>query len=177
MGNIAGNFWAGGQRGFFYNGDTFTIIDYPSSAHTYVYGINNNNKVVGVYTDTFHVDHAFIYDNGKYSEIESMDTGSDLNYIIIEDINDGDVIVGSYDNGSGRRCIMGTSPDTSFAAELIVDMDIEEEGFDRDQNIIPSELAGETRLVGKMNLTARGRSAVVVNQLALQMFPARLRLP
>jgi hypothetical protein len=71
-GYIVGRYYFEGTRGFVYDGDIFTTVDYPDPPRldTSVHGINNSNLMVGVYADENGVNHGFIYDGQTFRSID-----------------------------------------------------------------------------------------------------------
>jgi probable HAF family extracellular repeat protein len=49
---------------------TFTLIDYPNSTSTTVWGINSRKEMVGVYTSADRVSHGFLLSSGRYKTID-----------------------------------------------------------------------------------------------------------
>lgn len=48
---------------------SFTTLDYPNAAHTYVYGINPSGDYVGAFDDALG-SHGFVYRNGEYTAFD-----------------------------------------------------------------------------------------------------------
>src|ERR1051325_4116570 len=49
---------------------TFTLIDYPGSTGTTVWGINSRKEMAGVYTSADGVSHGFVLSGGRYRPID-----------------------------------------------------------------------------------------------------------
>ncbi len=85
------------RHGFIYNGSSYTTfdVDFPEVSHTFSYGINDSNNVVGSYTvDTANTETGFFKDGDNFTAI--MVNGSSIT--VAYDINNANVIVGKYDN-------------------------------------------------------------------------------
>lgn len=73
----------------------FTPIDYPGANSTSARAINSAGDVVGYFTDSAGLSHAFLYRGGKFSEIVYPDARQTWAY----GINSRGDIVGQYNNG------------------------------------------------------------------------------
>ena len=97
-GDIAGFFHDNGLvSGFAIINGVFEAINVPGSYYTTVWGINDNNQVVGDYFTGASVRHGFVYTDYKYYNIEFP--GYE-NTTVARGINDAGVIVGGYQVGS-----------------------------------------------------------------------------
>jgi uncharacterized membrane protein len=54
---------------------TLTTIDVPGSTNTFIYGINNNDQLVGAYTDNTGAQHGFLDTNGAFTTLPFVPTG------------------------------------------------------------------------------------------------------
>ena len=110
-GHIVGTVWWSGQKGFYYDGQTFTFLEFPGAEYTDAFSVNNNGKVVGMYADQFGDDHGFVYYDGIYNTVDMVVNGYKQQYSYITDINDNDVIVGEYTGsdiyGTKQFCVVG----------------------------------------------------------------------
>ena len=52
----------------------YSKIDFPGASQTQVFGFNDNGTIVGNYTDTQGVVHAFVYRGGSYKTIDHSDS-------------------------------------------------------------------------------------------------------
>jgi probable HAF family extracellular repeat protein len=71
---------------------TFTTIDFPGATFTFAGGNNPEGEVVGAYTDTTNVTHAFLLSNGVFTSFDPPGA-------VFSDaagINPGGVAVGVY---------------------------------------------------------------------------------
>ncbi|HEY3278514.1 MAG TPA: hypothetical protein VGJ94_17995 [Syntrophorhabdaceae bacterium] len=79
---IVGSYYdAGVYRGFFYNGATFTALNYPGARTTSPEGISGN-KIAGTYEDSSGVDHGFIYDGAAFTTLDCPGATSTALYSI-----------------------------------------------------------------------------------------------
>lgn len=87
--------------GFLYSGGTYTIISYPGSTKTMLWGINNNHQMVGVYCTTFYCNagtvHAVVYQKGTYTSFDFPGATR----TVANGINDFGAFVGSYNDSLG----------------------------------------------------------------------------
>ena len=58
-GNIVGLHFDGNYRSFIYDGTTYTTLDVPGAADTYLYGIDGDN-IVGRYSDADYNSQSFV---------------------------------------------------------------------------------------------------------------------
>ncbi len=97
-GEIAGTYTdANGEHGFVMNGGVVTSFTPPGSTSVSV-AINSSGEVVGNYQDSNNNSHAFIYENGQFSEIV-IPGGSNPE---VGSIDDAGVIVGNYEDSAGN---------------------------------------------------------------------------
>jgi probable HAF family extracellular repeat protein len=71
---------------------TYTTITYPQAISTSANGLNDSDQIVGSYVDVNNNYHAFLYDQGAYTNIDPANS----NFAIANGINDAGVIVGGY---------------------------------------------------------------------------------
>src|SRR5208282_3121191 len=76
-------------------GGSFTTLDFPRDTSTMALGLNNENRVVGTYTDQNGNVHGFIYNTAKKS-FQQVNDPNGVNSTIINGTNDLDEIVGFY---------------------------------------------------------------------------------
>jgi len=109
-GDLAGNIYYGEPKGFYYDGETFTVIEYPGAKGTTVWGMNDKGQLVGSYTNSYQ-DFPFVYDNGIYQTVRYDYNGS--NTLRLNDINNEGNILGSYRgwsiSGDKDFCVVGES--------------------------------------------------------------------
>ena len=78
---------------------TYTTVDDPLGTEgTIAYGINDNGKIVGAYTDNAGLDHGFLLSHGQYT---TLDDPLGTEGTVAEGINARGEIVGYYTDGSG----------------------------------------------------------------------------
>lgn len=88
---------------FLYDGSNFITLDHPDAADvgfiagTQAYGINNNEHVVGVYTDSPGLIHGFLYSGGSYVTLDVPNA----TVTWAEGINDGGIVVGYFHDDYG----------------------------------------------------------------------------
>jgi hypothetical protein len=90
------------QRGFVFDGSTYTLIHAPSSTGTGAADINNQGVVVGSYGLGTGIDfnaHGYILDNGEFTTID-YPGGRHTNLL---GINGHGVVAGSYVDGNHKR--------------------------------------------------------------------------
>ena len=86
------------QRGFLYNGTTFSSLHYPGAVYSYAEGINDSGHIVGYY-QTYTEFRGFLYKDGGYTSLhypDSQDTWA-------MGINNSGKIVGYYQLAAGGR--------------------------------------------------------------------------
>jgi uncharacterized membrane protein len=99
-GQIVGSFddaSSGRAHGFLINGSTFTTIDFPGAAYTFVYAINNSGQIAGAYGvagPSGPVNHGFLDSGGVFATIDFPGASSNG----VSGINNAGQIVGQYDN-------------------------------------------------------------------------------
>jgi Ca2+-binding RTX toxin-like protein len=117
-GDIAG-WYADSLRthGFLYHAGAYTVLDFPAAGGTYstfATGLNDRGEIVGYYyenSQSASSARSFIYSNGSYRDL-GLPTG-----FIVEDINDFDEVVGSYNDRSGNHGFVATIAGTAPSAE------------------------------------------------------------
>ena len=71
-GDVVG-FWqdhsTGQVHGYYYDGTTYTTLDYPGAAGTEAVGINNDGVISGLYYTSGSIPYAFIYKNGTFTQL------------------------------------------------------------------------------------------------------------
>jgi probable HAF family extracellular repeat protein len=101
-GDISGTYTdsSGGQHGFLLRNGAYQTIDYPAAVgKTSAAGLNSKDYVVGSYLNpTTQVYNGFVTESGNY--IQMMAPGSVTTFPTA--INDGNVIVGDYFNGTAN---------------------------------------------------------------------------
>ena len=89
-------------RPFLYSAGQMQILSLPPGAPQYGisfgYGINNAGQVVGFFTTSAYIHHAFLYSDGQ---MEDLGTLLENNYSVAYGINNAGQVVGQADNGSG----------------------------------------------------------------------------
>jgi len=100
-GRIAGYYSlpsTGNYRGFFYNGTTYTTLNYPGAVGSQAIGINNSDQIVGYYFNG--KPHGFLYTGGGYTTVDHPLPGS-LG-TVAQGINDSGHIAGIYFDASDK---------------------------------------------------------------------------
>ncbi len=85
-----------GIYGFYFDGSTFTAVNYPGGYATSPEGINDDGVIVGVWQDTSNGEHAFIDDGAGFSSYDYP--GAEDTYF--SSINGDGLIVASYYDGA-----------------------------------------------------------------------------
>ncbi len=80
-------------HGFLYDGKTITTLDAPSATYTEALGINKSGAIVGDYYDPGSIQHGFLYQQGKYTNIDYPGNGGET---VAYGINSTGEIVGYY---------------------------------------------------------------------------------
>lgn len=99
-GQVVGSYYTAGGRahGFLYNSGSFSTIEQPSAANTFLSGINAAGQIVGSYSDASGY-HGLVYNRGSFMTINHplavMGTS-------LEGINAAGQIVGHYYDASER---------------------------------------------------------------------------
>ena len=84
----------GALHGYFYDGSTYTTLDYPGGGNTEAVGINNNGVISGLYYTSNSGPYGFIYDNGTFTQLSYPGSPSADG----QGINNHDDVVGFYGN-------------------------------------------------------------------------------
>ena len=102
-GKIVGSYGNSGKLyGFLYDAGVITTIDAPKAAGTVAHGINDQNVIVGEYTDDHEKTHGFLRDSLGFTTIDVADNGIAYPATIVYGINRVGEIVGSYRDWSGK---------------------------------------------------------------------------
>ncbi len=93
-----GTYWDGtGNRGFTYDGSSYSFLNVPGATNTYAYSITDTGSIVGTYVDATGYYHGYTYNGSSYS---SLDVPGAV-YTYARGINDTGSIVGSYSGSTG----------------------------------------------------------------------------
>ena len=85
--------------GFLFSGGTYSRFNYPGSTTTMPFAINDNDVIVGWYTDSSGDNHGFVKTGGTFSSIDYPGAVEPFGTTIIG-INNSGTMVGSYWDGS-----------------------------------------------------------------------------
>ncbi len=112
-GNVVGGYYspAAANHGFFYNGSSYTQLDFPGSKTTTTSGISGNN-IVGFYTDDNNQPHGFVYNGQSWTTIDYPNN----NDTVVTGIR-GNTVVGYFSDGSsirGFEHVLGSSDYPTF---------------------------------------------------------------
>jgi hypothetical protein len=88
---VVGNTVGGdGNAGFVLQNGTLTKIAIPNSIQTFIYGLENNDRIVGAYTKDYNGRHGFLYFHGDVTAIDCANASSTTAH----GINDSHRVVG-----------------------------------------------------------------------------------
>lgn len=85
--------------GYLYDGQTFTPLQYPGASLTFASGINDNDEIVGGYTDTNNVSHGFTWSNGTFITFDYPGASQSG----VNAINNQGLMVGYFNDAKGIR--------------------------------------------------------------------------
>jgi probable HAF family extracellular repeat protein len=75
----------------------FQTIDPPGSTYTITWSINDKGQIVGLYVDSNHTEHGFLYNNGNYTTIDPPNSDQTVAW----GINSQGQVVGFYETAAG----------------------------------------------------------------------------
>jgi hypothetical protein len=87
------------NHGFLIAKGTFFTLDFPGATSTQAFGLNNEDDVVGAYTDAAGLTHGFIFDDGHF---QSVDDPNGVGTTLINGINNRRQVVGFFVDGAGN---------------------------------------------------------------------------
>jgi probable HAF family extracellular repeat protein len=92
-GEMVGAYYDTKGHGFLYDGKTITTLDAAGATYTEALGINKSGAIVGDYYDSSDVQHGFLYQQGKFSNIDYPGNGGET---VAYGINATGEVVGYY---------------------------------------------------------------------------------
>jgi uncharacterized membrane protein len=92
-GEIVGAYFDTKGHGFLYDGKTMTTLDAFGATFTEANGINKSGVIVGDYYDSSDIQHGFIYQQGKFTNIDYPGNGGET---VAYGINSTGEVVGYY---------------------------------------------------------------------------------
>lgn len=106
---------AGYSRGFIYDGETYTPLEYPGARSTWPWRMNNLGWVTGFYQDAGGKYHGFLYDGVTYRATEYPGSTEDYG----RGINDAGQLVGTaITGGRGRGFFANPQQGSNFEVQV-----------------------------------------------------------